>query len=83
MINEFTAIICAMVLMIAAILEIAAERRMIGFLTAFGFLMLAARYFYLIQTEDLGRLNLYGTGSIGAIALARIIACTDDLKFWR
>lgn len=86
MIDPYTAALCAFVLMVAGILELAANPsrqsllRYSGFLAAFGFFMLGTRFFYLIETNDLGRMNIFGVGSIAAIALGRIIACAAILK---
>ena len=82
MITPWIAATNGLVLIIAALMELcnARQARFIGMLAAFGFVMLGLRYFYLVHTGDLARLNIFGTASIGAIALARILACADD---WR
>lgn len=86
MIDVYTAYLCAAVLMIAGVIEIAANptaprlARYSGYLAAFGFFMLGARYGYLAHQDDLSRLNIFGTASIGAIALGRIIACSSRLR---
>lgn len=79
--DPYTASLCALVLIVAAVMEFIAHSRarMVAFLAAFGFLMLGVRYAFLVYTGDLGRLNLIGTGSIGAIALSRIMACAEEL----
>lgn len=84
--NTLVASLSGTVLMIAAVMELLVHhdgkhlRRWATILAAFGFAMLSVRYFYLVHTEDLGRLNIFGTGSIGAIALGRIIACAVELR---
>ena len=76
-----SAILCAFVLFAAAVLEIITMKdRTSGFLASFGFLMLGTRYFYLIAHDDIGRLHIIGTGSIVAIATARIIACAGEIR---
>lgn len=88
MIDENTAMICAVVLMIAGALELAANPlsprllRYSGILAGFGFLTLGSRYIHLINVGDLSRLNIYGTFPIAAIALGRIIVCGESLKKW-
>ena len=67
--DEYTAGLCAAVLLIAGGLELVANPvaprllRYSGILAGFGFLMLGARYMHLINTDDLLRLNIYGTGA--------------------
>jgi len=49
-------------------------------LAAFGFFVLGARYLYLVWTNDIGRLSIYGTASIACIALSRIISCATQIQ---
>ena len=79
----FSAYLGTFVLFAAGVMELFAmkpDTRLTALLCAFGFLMLGARYAFLIYAADIGRLSIYGTGSIGAIALARIMACADELR---
>ena len=47
---------------------------------ACGLLILGTRYAYLIASDDIGRLSMYGTASIGLIALGLIIVCVEYLR---
>lgn len=85
MIDLPTAYLCVLVLFIAGILEFISTNlskmsRYSGVLCSLGFFMLAARYFYLSWNNDVSRLSFYGTGSIMALALGRIISCADAIK---
>jgi len=47
---------------------------------ACGLLILGTRYAYLIEIKDINRLSIYGTASIGMIALGIIIVCVEYLR---
>ena len=78
--------LCAAVLLIAGVLEIVAPRNRgslqnyASVLCAMGLLALGGRYLFLAIAGDIDRLNILGTGAIGAIALARIISCAEKLR---
>ena len=85
--DMITAVLGAASLLIAGGLVIVAMDRKYGrsvlwamCLIAGGFLVLGNRYIYLITTNDIGRLSIYGTASIGMIALGTIMICVRLLR---
>lgn len=85
MIHSHAVFVCAMMLTVAGVMEIAASEssarsRAEGMLCALGFLMLGVRLFYLVATDSIDRLHIFGIGSIAAIALWRIMACAAVLR---
>jgi len=86
MISVEIAYLCGSVLFIAGALELIRVNRgsrpfrIAAWLAAFGFWMLGARFWYMANVGDLVRPHIFGTGAIGAIALARIIACAESIK---
>ncbi len=86
MISTVSAFSCGIILVVAGMLELwrnsQSDRHFLwaSRLVALGFFMLGSRYLYLVYTEDLNRLHFVGTASIMAIALGRIIACTQAIR---
>lgn len=86
MIDPVTASMLAFVLFVAGLLEwfhpLRAMREWLvsSRLMALGMFLLGGRVAYLVYTNDLSRLSLWGTAPIAMIALSRIMACAKIMR---
>jgi len=76
--SAWAVITVATILGVAGILELVSVKDKALFypkLMALGFFMLSTRLFYLVETHDIGRLNIWGTGPIAMLGVARVYYC--------
>lgn len=81
--NEWSIIAVASILAMAGVLELLSVKDktlLYPKLMALGFFMLSTRLFYLVETHDIGRLNIWGTGPIAMLGVARVYYCAMVMR---